>query len=346
VAKRSEQIRRLAERRRSINTPVGLADFLVACASAEDTVGSGFTPDDVSRSLGLGGLTAREEVGEVTVQKAAAPSPPPKPASPERPRRPQPQPFSPPTPPPALRRKPQEVWVDRVGTGRFESPEPKAEPLDLSSLEPVPTPIPAPLFSPLLQRGLILDLVARWGPGSEIDVVRLVDQLACGRPIATLPRVSRRRLSAGLLLLVDHDTAMQPYGWDVMAFEEALGRTLPTGLVTTVDTSGAPATRAKDGDPYERPWAQELLTVPGRPILALTTAGLGVGSRIDDAYRPDAWRRFGHMAQGAGVRLTLLSPLSLTPRVAKELRGLDVISWDRSTVRLRQPGLGLQGGAQ
>lgn len=127
----------------------------------------------------------------------------------------------------------------------------------------------------------------------DIDIDRLVADIAAGRPTVRLPRRPLRTFDAGVDVLVDRGRGMQPFRRDVEAVVEALHRLVGDGLRVTPY--------------YTTPWTEGWRPIDDeRPVLLLGTLGCG---RVPDVEAAADWALMIPALRRRGPRITALVPV-------------------------------------
>lgn len=205
----------------------------------------------------------------------------------------------------------------------------RAAPLEVLLGTPAATveAVDTSLFDRRWQRGILSGFVGTKRAAGDIDVPRIVDEIALGRAATSLPRLSVHTLRAGLQVLVDIGEGMRPYTDDVVAMERLLRDTVGAdGLEelrfdrTLADGAG-PGTRRTWG-PYRPP-------PPGRPVLVLSDFGLAGG--MDVAGGPLAWQPVVQAAAATGCQLLALTPFPATRWPGWLTARFTLLVWDRAT---------------
>ncbi|GAA3868984.1 hypothetical protein GCM10022243_38220 [Saccharothrix violaceirubra] len=172
-----------------------------------------------------------------------------------------------------------------------------------------------PLLRDGVLAGIVGALVARPVADGEIDVERLVEVLAHGRPVAVLPRRVRHSLRFGAHLLLDRGEAMFPFRRDQDDLEHAVGAVVGRTSRTTARFVTSPFEAGKEALPQR-----------GRPVLVLSGFGIG-GAHAD----PADWARYARRVRSRGSRLVGLVPFPEHRFPGWLRRTMPVVTWDRST---------------
>lgn len=194
-----------------------------------------------------------------------------------------------------------------------------------------------PLLLPHWVRGILSAALSVPLPDGPPDVDRLVEAIARGEAITSIPRRPAPTLRLGVHLLVDRSARMVPFAKDEAWLEWALRRIVGENGVEARRFTGTPlrvvTDRAgRDGDASSPP-------VPGRPVLALTD--LGIARPMFDADWTDAgdWLELERVLARVGCPLIAFVPYPPSrwpPTLAAELT---IVQWDRVTSAATVRGL-------
>lgn len=164
-------------------------------------------------------------------------------------------------------------------------------------------------------------------PTGQIDVQRVVHELASARALRELPRCQLPSLALGAQVLVDVGRSMQPFLDDqqelLRRFERNLRHLSTVRYFADDPAKCGPERRQVSWTPYVLPSA-------GTPVIALTDLGCGF-PRGFAATR--AWLQLATRLRHRQCRLVVFAPVRLA-RIPLELRrAVDLVVWDRSAVR-------------
>jgi len=185
-----------------------------------------------------------------------------------------------------------------------------------------------PLLSPNTAGPVLGAMLGTRGPGDEIDVPRLLDELVHCRPIDRLPWIARPSLFRGVRVLVDVAPSMAMLRHDQDDLTQRLRELLGHDDVQVQRFSANPARGCGEGP--VRTWTAFEPPRPGTPVLVL--GDLGLGSDPDDVEQD--WLRIAELLGRRSSRLVALVPYErerwgvLSPALRA---AVDLVTWDRST---------------
>lgn len=137
-------------------------------------------------------------------------------------------------------------------------------------------------------------------PDARIDVEACVRRLAEFRLTVPLPRLKRRTLHRGLVLMEDWGVGMQPYHLDLLSLRKQIGAAVGKHRFAHFIFSGDPSQGFWQSEAEETPfhWPP-----PGTPICVVSDLGLRA-----DAHIRRSWLRFLEQAAQNRSPVTVLSP--------------------------------------
>lgn len=235
-------------------------------------------------------------------------------------------------PPPPRDAEPDSAPLLRIDPVSREPSRPLRLLLNGPSLDPPPgdfAPLPfAPLFKPAWERNLISATVATRAPNGPVDLPRLVDTAARGRPLRTIPRLPQPSLFRGVQVLVDLGEGMEPFARDQVHLLEEIRRIVGDEASAVVQFRNNPL-RGAGATPWT--WGPYRPPHPGTPVLALTDLGIG-GPLLDpDRSNEREWLTFAERLAHAACPFVALVPYPEQRWPRKLRRQITIISWDRST---------------
>jgi hypothetical protein len=201
-----------------------------------------------------------------------------------------------------------------------------------SSLPPI-----QPLLLPQWVRGILSAALSVPLPDGPPDVERLVEAIARGEAIASLPRRPAPTLRLGVQLLVDRSARMAPFAKDQAWLEWALRRIVGENGVEARRFVGSPLGVVADAPRRDAVATNPAL--PGRPVLALTDLGIARPMFDDDRADAEDWLELDHVLVRAGCPLIVFVPYPpsrLPPALAAVLT---IVQWDRVTSAATVRGL-------
>jgi hypothetical protein len=213
---------------------------------------------------------------------------------------------------PGFRRSPREVPPLE---SLLDLPEPPEQVIDTS------------LFVSRWQRAIISGLAGTPRPAGAIDLTRVVEQIAAGRAVQTLPRLEVHTLRTGLQVLVDIGERMRPFADDVAATERALRNTAGRDSVTVLRFAGTLALGAGPG--ARRTWKPYRPPAAGTPVLVLSDFGLA--SAADAGSSRLAWQPLASATASAGCPLIAVTPFPAARWPPWLTEFFTVVQWERTT---------------
>ena len=162
----------------------------------------------------------------------------------------------------------------------------------------------------------------------KIDVDLVVRELALARPLDELPRVHAPSLALGAQVLADVGQSMQPFFEDqeelLHRFAGSLRDRVEIRYFADDPQLGAgPQRRSGSWQPYVPPDI-------GASVIALTDLGCGFPERPDAAR---AWLRMAQYLRRRQSRVVVFAPVRLSRIPLALRRVVELVLWDRSSVR-------------
>lgn len=203
-------------------------------------------------------------------------------------------------------------------------------PLPLAKAELLATRLAhEPLLEPRRSRNLLTAALATDGDNGAIDIPRLVDLLACGQSIPSIPRLPWPSLFRGVQILIDLGEGMEPFIRDQ---EDVLGKVhhiVGEGRTRELQFRYCPLRGAGPGPiwtwgPYEPP-------DPGTPVFALTDLGLGGPAFLLDRATEDEWLSFEARLRTRSCPLIALVPYPADRWPRSLAQAMTILTWDRTT---------------
>jgi hypothetical protein len=162
----------------------------------------------------------------------------------------------------------------------------------------------------------------------KIDVDRVVQELARARPLVELPRLHAPSLALGAQVLADVGQSMQPFFED----QEELLRRFLGSLREHVEIRYFADDPLRGAGPQRRSGSWKPYVPPdiGASVIALTDLGCGFPER-PDATR--AWLRMAQFLRRRQSRVVVFAPVRLSRIPLALRRVVELVLWDRSSVR-------------
>ncbi len=165
-----------------------------------------------------------------------------------------------------------------------------------------------PLFRRAVTRNLISAAAATWRREGAIAIKTLVDEVARGKPIRTLPRRLVPTVRVGAVLLVDRTTA-EPFAADLLDLRQQLRRI--AGSASVAEWWIADDLTRTPRQPHAAPWPP----APGTPVIVVAT-------KID---------RLAPLAADLARSSCPLIAIVPGQRVSARVHNVTVIGWDHRT---------------
>ncbi|MBK8211945.1 MAG: hypothetical protein IPK78_20385 [Rhodospirillales bacterium] len=155
-----------------------------------------------------------------------------------------------------------------------------------------------PLFKPSWTRGILGAALATAAEEGAIDVERMIDNLARGRPIRQVPRARVPTLRNGLHIVLDKREAMNPFLRDQAQLLESVRRIVGREATLVFDMARTPL-RVRRGGTL-RGWFDYRPPPAGTPVLLVTDLGIGQPAFASDIVPHRDWHAFAQLLRQAG----------------------------------------------
>ena len=190
-------------------------------------------------------------------------------------------------------------------------------------------PAAASLLAPRSTRAILHALLATMAGDGPIDIPRLIQELAEGRPVSRVPRKPYRTLRFGVQVLVDVGEAMELFARDQ---EELISRIKSVAGAENVAVSffGDSPVRGAGPGP-RRTWRTYCPPGSGCRILVVSDFGIGGPALHVRRSRPAEWQDFMVQVRRAGCRPVGLIPYPSDRWPAWLRLLLPLLVWDRDT---------------
>ncbi len=186
-----------------------------------------------------------------------------------------------------------------------------------------------PLLVPRWTRSVLVEVLAGTGASREIDVPRLIDDVAARRLVRALPLLRRRTLAHGVQLLLDRGAAMAPFFRDQEDLLRHARATVGREKVDVVRFMACPGRGAGRG--ARTGWGRWTPPPTGTPVVVVTDLGIGRPPAARDRAPAVEWRAFVRSADEAGCPLLAFVPYARRRWPRGLGRSLTIVPWDRST---------------
>ncbi len=227
---------------------------------------------------------------------------------------------------------PERVIKSRLEHTRSEESAPaiSVAPLEASGSESDPqTLLLEPLFFPRWTRAILSAGLATNSDVGPVDVDRIVEILARGESLKTLPLISTPTLTRGVQLLIDRSEAMTPFIRDQVRLHKEIVATVGGDRVTTLRFVGCPIRGAGSG--VEPSWSAYEPPLSKAPVLLLTDLGIGTPRLNEDRAGIDEWLLFIERVKKAKCPLLAFVPYAQSRWPPELASRMSIIQWDRKT---------------
>jgi hypothetical protein len=219
--------------------------------------------------------------------------------------------------------------VHRLQPARQDTRRTVADPM---TTKVAPAARPVPQFEGLLTERDGVELMRMASsvsvPTDRVDVDRVAARLASAMPLTELPMLRMKTLAFGAQVLVDVGQSMQQFFKD----QTTLLERVECNLRKFADIRYFADDPMRGCGPERRrySWREYQLPYPQVPVIALTDLGCGYPLR---PLATRAWLRLADLLRKRKSRVVVFAPVSLA-RIPGELaRIVDLVLWDRSSVR-------------
>lgn len=220
----------------------------------------------------------------------------------------------------------------RTKTGTGPPPPPDWADLREETLRPTSrgaTQLPPPLFAPPRGRAILSTTLATVVNEGDVDLDRVVEQLADGQMLRQLPRLPSLTLRRGVQLLVDRGPAIDPFRGDIEGLSQHLDDILSDDRLEIASFAGCPSRDVGTGS--RRDWSPWKSRGQGTPVVVVTDLGIG-GPRSDpDRATVGEWLRFARQVREARCELIALVPYEAARWPPELSRAMTVIHWSERT---------------
>jgi hypothetical protein len=203
---------------------------------------------------------------------------------------------------------------------------------DPLAAEPQRVPGVVPRYDPLLGDSVAVDLLraaaAVWTRSDQPDIDALVHRLSFARTLAEIPRLHAPTLTAGMQILVDVGTSMEPFTDDqrhvVDHVVPMVGGSMSVSYFVDDPAPGA------GPDRRPRTWTPFVLPSLGQPVVVISDLGCGVPWR---AKAIAGWLRLSDELRRRGSRIVVLAPTRLERMPLELQQRCEIVVWDHEPGR-------------
>jgi hypothetical protein len=225
-----------------------------------------------------------------------------------------------------------DVRLARTGAGPPPAPEwadAKADDMDVTARGKAPPP--SPLFRPPRGRAILSTTLATVINEGDIDLERVVEMLASGQMLSSLPRLPSLTLRRGVELLIDRGPGIDPFRGDVEWLVRNLDDILSDDQLEVSSFAGCPLRGVGSG--ARQTWVPWTSTRPGTPLVVVTDLGIGGLATDRDRASAGEWLRFAHRVRDSGRELIALVPYEAGRWPPLLSRAMSIIHWsERASV--------------
>lgn len=185
------------------------------------------------------------------------------------------------------------------------------------------------LFGTRTNRALLSTAVARLAAEGAPNVARILDTIAEGRPLRTLPRHVEPTLRLGADVLVDLGCGMDPFRQDVDVVLERFAGIVAADRLKVEYFTGTPlrGAGAAGADVTSR-WTS---TRQDAPVVVLTDFGIGAPLTTRDRATTGEWIEFAMTVRAAGRPLVAFVPYEARRWPPVLVRLVTMIHWSERT---------------
>ncbi|HEY1306670.1 MAG TPA: hypothetical protein VGF24_24115 [Vicinamibacterales bacterium] len=190
-------------------------------------------------------------------------------------------------------------------------------------------PPPAPLFGPPRGRAILSTTLATVVNEGDIDLDRVVDGLAGGQVLTSLPRLPTLTLRRGVELLIDRGSGIDPFRADIQWLVQSVDDILSDDRLDVASFAGCPS-RGVGSGPRQK-WTPWVSKRPGTPVVVVTDLGIGGLATDRDRASLVEWLRFAHGVRESGCDLIALVPYEAGRWPPMLSRVMTIIHWSERT---------------
>lgn len=211
------------------------------------------------------------------------------------------------------------LWVKPKLSEEFES----------APAPPVELEVP-PLFVPRWTRGIMSTALAVRTPTGQVDIREVVSEIARGRLLRTLPRLSAPTMAQSIEILVDVGHSMLPFAADQQNVIEAVRTVAGLDNVSVLKFTGSPLRGAGRDEMLE--WPGYYSFPPSKThVLLLSDLGIGRPPISGTSAGVEEWRQFGRELRRRQIACTAFVPYPSKRWPAGFIYEFRLVEWDRST---------------
>lgn len=156
-------------------------------------------------------------------------------------------------------------------------------------------------------------------PRGRHDIDAAVRVIAAARPLERIPRLTRRSLRKGVIVLQDRTPGLEPFTLDVKALHEQIRDAVGHDRVDIQNVVGWQIAAAAD----LLPKGDKCVPLPGTPVVAVTDLGAHVGPPM-----PDHWRRLLERLRDNGSPITVVTPYPRDRLPPETPEWVTLLLWD------------------
>ena len=189
-----------------------------------------------------------------------------------------------------------------------------------------------PIFQRKLTRSILKISLSIPRDSGCVNLREVIEKIAKGEVLRTLPRLSELVLAPRIQLLLDRSDGMMPFLQDLRKIQRDIRRLVCDGSLEVLGFSCCPSRGTGKG--YKRTWKRyydHYTPLPGSKVVCVTDLGIGDPPGSDMAASPEEWIIFDDYLRRASCFLFVFVPYS-SSRWPKELvRKMSILHWDHRT---------------
>ena len=182
-----------------------------------------------------------------------------------------------------------------------------------------------PLLAPNSARNVVATIAATNVAEGEMDLERIVANVARGEVVRELHRRNSITVRNGLQLLIDRSESMSLFARDTMWVEQEIMNVIGKDRIESLRFAGLPQQGAgRPGEEWPPTYRPPIARVP---VLVLTDLGIGDSSATRLAMD---WVEFALSVKAAGCPLVVLVPYPPARWPEAAAHAMTIAQWDRS----------------
>jgi hypothetical protein len=187
----------------------------------------------------------------------------------------------------------------------------------------------APLFVPRWTRAILSTSLATRSPIGAPDVPRIVTEIASGRLLRQVPRLTVAAMALRVQILVDVGESMLPFEADQRDVIRAVKMVAGTDSVRVLKFTGTPLRAAGTDEMPE--WQPYDFPPSDTHVLLLSDLGIGRPPMSDTSAGVDEWQAFARQLRRHRIACTAFVPYPANRWPEALVSKIRLVEWDRST---------------